>query len=117
MMGQRALTPRQSDVVELLARNWSIARIGAFLGIADSTVRRHITSIHKMRKRGTCALTPRQGDIVELLARDWSTARIGAFLGIADSTVRRHITSIGNKHNIVGRVRLVIWAKSEHRHW
>lgn len=39
------LTPRELEVVEAVTRGWNGPRIAAELGIADATVRHHITSI------------------------------------------------------------------------
>lgn len=40
-----ALTPRELEVLELLARGWDNGRIGAALFISRATVKRHISSI------------------------------------------------------------------------
>jgi two-component system, NarL family, response regulator LiaR len=42
-----ALTPRELDVLELLARGWDNGRIAADLYISRATVKRHISSILK----------------------------------------------------------------------
>jgi DNA-binding NarL/FixJ family response regulator len=41
------LTPRELDVLELLARGWDNGRIAADLYISRATVKRHISSILK----------------------------------------------------------------------
>jgi DNA-binding NarL/FixJ family response regulator len=39
------LTPRQSDVLELLAEGMTTTQIGARLSIADATVRSHVATV------------------------------------------------------------------------
>ena len=41
-----ALTVREADVLELLAKGYSNARMGAVLGIAEATVKRHLTNVY-----------------------------------------------------------------------
>jgi two-component system NarL family response regulator len=45
-----ALTPREAEVLELMARDYTTREIGARLGIVDVTVRRHISEV--LRKLG-----------------------------------------------------------------
>lgn len=53
LAGACGLTPREFDVLRLLARGRSRARIGSELGIAEDTVKTHVKHIY--RKTGAAS--------------------------------------------------------------
>lgn len=83
MAAARALTRRQHDVLQLLARGDSNKRIAAWLGIAETTVRAHVSDLLQLmqaRNRTEAVVLAQRAGLIspELLRPDVAPARRAA---------------------------------------
>lgn len=113
--GRPALSPRECQVVDLIAVGADNAQIAASLFVSEPTVRTHVTRIltaygvatrtallaelHEAPEvvRPSAELTPRQAQVAELVAQGLRNSQIAEGLAISPKSVDTHIAAIRDR--------------------
>ena len=130
-LNQVKVTPRDQQVLNLLAKGCSNKEIGGELNISPRTVKQHLRALflrvgifdgHKRVKLARCIrddervvmtpcpdLNPREGHILILVWEGLTNSEIGRIVGTSEHVIKNHLRSVFDKLGVWSRLELAMY--------